>query len=145
MKQKTALLIRRMLFETGEDVSPSSVPLSFSWTNNLIMIKISVKKIINHIWITNISIGILTPKLIVLYDEEKINIEIIPNKIIEIMSLACLISDLISFCRIVMKSFKPDLAGFFFVFHLIRTLKVGFNFTSVYLVFWSKFTYFTIF
>jgi len=45
----------------------------------------------------------------VLYDEEKMKIEIIPNKIIEKMSLNCRISDLISFCRIVTNSFSPDL------------------------------------
>lgn len=65
-KQNIVLLKRSMLEETGEEISPPSVPESFSLTNNFAMMNISVKKIIIQFSIIKISNGIFwywVPKL----------------------------------------------------------------------------------
>lgn len=59
IKQKRILLTKIVVVEMGEVSNPPRVPDSFSLTNNLVMINIRVKKIINHISITKISIGIV--------------------------------------------------------------------------------------
>jgi hypothetical protein len=61
IKQKTILenIIRSGV--TGEVSKPSSVPASFSLTNNFAMTKISEKKSIIHIWMIKISNGINDP------------------------------------------------------------------------------------
>jgi len=51
----------------------------------------------------------LIPTLIVLYAEEKMNMDMIPNNNTEKMSLICLTSDFMSFIRIVANNFRFEL------------------------------------
>lgn len=112
------ILLRNSVFaDKGEEISPSRVPDSFSLMNNLAIMKINVKKTINQISITNISVVIACSWVLTLYTVEKMNTEIMSNNNIEKRSLICLISDLRSFNKIVFSHFISELFEVFFPFN----------------------------
>ncbi len=113
---KTILLKKRVLIGVGDEINPSSVPDSFSFTNNFAIINNKVKNTTIQIWITKISAGMLCSPVPTVKAVEKMNTEMISNRMIEMRSLACRNSNFRSFKRMVRNSLRFEISSDFFSF-----------------------------